>query len=242
MWRDRILVSEMKTAFAMILLAGASSADPFQVPNGCAAYLTVQDRNCSVDHHFICNSDPSGTQRRVSFDEKGMTYAGLIDSQTQWLTSFHIRSGHTEKLSSNPADPASLDELIDVGQDNYNFETNSEEFGRTRYVGFDRLTGKTIEIDGIQLEQTYFEITATSNSGDEIWRSAGNEFVNREWRIFLSGTSTVETSQGKFERDATPVEFTFPGEPGFLSSKPKHGCGVMMSSAAHTQEIANDNL
>ena len=46
----------------------------------------------------------------------------------------------------------------------------------------------------------------------------------------LAGTGTVTTPRDTFERDGSPVEFIFPGEPGFLSANPKHGCGVVMSS------------
>ena len=47
--------------------------------------------------------------------------------------------------------------------------------------------------------------------------------------MFLSGTGTVTTSEGSFDRADRPVEFIFPGEPGFLSPNPKHGCGVAIS-------------
>jgi hypothetical protein len=49
--------------------------------------------------------------------------------------------------------------------------------------------------------------------------------------MFISGTTTVALPDGSVtESDDTPVEFIFPGEPGFLSVSPKHGCGLVMSS------------
>ena len=41
-----------------------------------------------------------------------------------------------------------------------------------------------------------------------------------------------------------PVQFIFPGEPGFLSANPKFDCGAVLSSAPALtpKEISNDHL
>lgn len=215
---------------AMLAPMGVQAETLFSLPAGCTAYLTVQDRSCTVEHHFRCEGDAEGTQRRVSLSEEGMTYMGQIDAETQWLESYHPATGHTERLESNPAEPASLSELIARKADDYDFRTLSNEIGTTRYVGRDTLTGKTVEIDGVVLEETTYALRALAPDGTELWRTKGREFINREWRMFLSGTGTVTTPTDTFEQDSTPVEFIFPGEAGFLSAKPKYGCGVMLSS------------
>jgi hypothetical protein len=220
----------VKYALALICLAAPAAAQStFEPPAGCDAFLTVQSTSCQVEHHFVCKDDPKGHQRRVALDEEGLTYAGEIDNETQWIESFHILSGHAERLESNPAEPASLTDLIAQGVDDYDFQTQSDEIGTTRYVGQDTLTGRQIVIDGITLDETSYEVTAYSADGDEIWRSQGNEFINRNWRMFLSGTATTTINGETFENDNRPVEFIFPGEPGFLSANPKHGCGVAIS-------------
>ena len=48
--------------------------------------------------------------------------------------------------------------------------------------------------------------------------------------MFLSGTTRVTTPTDEFDLNGTPVDFIYPGETGFLSANPKHGCGVEMSS------------
>ncbi|MEY1557171.1 hypothetical protein AB3Y40_16190 [Yoonia sp. R2331] len=204
--------------------------DLFSLPAGCDAFVTIQNADCSVDHNFICAGDPEGHKQRVSLDEQGMTYLGTTDDQTQWINSFHPLTGHTERLEDNPVDRANLDELIQTGQDTYDFKTLSDEFGVTRYVGQDALTGREITIDDVTLAETEYNITAYAEDGTEIWRSSGNEFISRNWRMFLSGVGTIVTASDSFERDGRPVEFIYPGEPGFLSANPKHGCGVVMSS------------
>lgn len=223
----------MRAALALIILATPAAAQSptvqFGLPAGCDAYLTVQTESCEVNHYFTCANDPAGNQRRVSLDEQGMTYLGMIDRETQWLESFHILSGHREALESNPVERASLSDLIETGVDDFDFRTLSEEIGETRYVGQDTLTGRQVTIDGVTLDETTYDITSYDAAGNVVWEAEGREFISRNWRMFLSGTGTITTPEGSFERANRPVEFIYPGEPGFLSSRPKHGCGVAIS-------------
>ncbi len=236
MRRDREQLPVIRLAIIFLAIsspAAAQQTDKFRLPAGCDAYLTVQDRSCSVDHHFRCDTDPSGHQRRVSFDEEGMTYLGMIDAETQWIQSFHARAGSTERLAPAPNDPASFSQLIATGRDDYDFVTLSDKYGPTHFKGTDTLTGRDVEIDGVVLQETAFQITATTPDGTVLWTSQGNEFISRDWQMFVSGTGTTTTPTDSFEKDDTPVEFIYPGEPGFLSTRPKHGCGVMLSAAPH---------
>lgn len=234
----------MKYAIALICFAGPAAAQTstFSLPTGCDAYLTVQSESCSVQHHFTCEGDPAGHQRRVSLDEQGITFLGEIDRETQWISSNHMMSNHSEQLESNPAEPASLSDLMESGVDDFDFRTTSAEIGETRYVGQDTLTGRVVTIDGVTLDETSYDITAYDPAGNEVWSAQGNEFISRDWRMFFSGTGTVTTSEGSYDRSDRPVEFIFPGETGFLSSQPKHGCGVAISSADIFEENPNDNL
>ena len=79
----------------MILPVTGLVAQEFGLPAGCTAYLTVQNRSCAVEHHFTCEGDADGTQRRVSLSEDGMTYMGQIDAETQWLQSYQPLNGET---------------------------------------------------------------------------------------------------------------------------------------------------
>lgn len=220
----------MKTIATLTLLAASPvAAQQFSLPQGCEAYLTIQSTSCTVSHYFRCTDDANGEQRRATLDEEGMTYVGRINAEAEWVESFHLRSGHTERLMSSP-DPMSMSELLGNDVDTWDFSTDSREIGVSQYVGMDRLTGESVVIDGITLLRTEFALTAFDGDGNEIWRSEGSEYVNPDWRMFIGGTSTYITSDDRFDNDDTPVEFIFPGEPGFLSANPKHGCGVQMSS------------
>ncbi|ADO43519.1 hypothetical protein [Ketogulonicigenium vulgare] len=206
----------------------------FAVPAGCEARLTVQGRACVVSHHFTCSADPEGYQRRIDINEEGPVYVGMIDAETQWIESRHLRSGLTEQLLPNPADPASLSDLIATGRDDYDFSTTSSAPGQQPFVmnyrGYDRLTGETLTVDGETLDQTEFSIRAFDAAGQLVWQSEGNEYISREWRHFLSGSSTISTSEDTFTDDNSPVRISRPGEAGFLSAVPAFGCGDLMSS------------
>ncbi|WP_345739130.1 hypothetical protein [Thalassorhabdomicrobium marinisediminis] len=220
----------MKTGLALAILAAAPAhAQEFSLPAGCDAYLTIQSQSCSVSHYFRCANDANGEQRRATLDEEGLTYVGRINQEAEWLESFHLRSAHTERLKSS-ADPMSLSELIAESVDTWDFTTGSAEIGDSRYVGMDRLTGEQVEIDGVTLMRTEYALTAYDAAGNVAWRSEGREFISPEWRMFIGGESSYITSDAQFDSDDTPVEFIFPGEPGFLSVNPKHGCGLQLSS------------
>jgi len=211
--------------------AAAQTVDTFELPEGCNAYLTIQTEACSVDHMFTCEGDLDGTQRRVSIGENGVSYIGQIDKETQWVESFHVSSGHVERLSDDVTDRASISDLIENGIDTYDFTTESEEIGQTRYVGQDSLTGKQVTIDGVTLDETQYNIIAYGEDGEVRWSAEGNEYISQRFRMFLAGSSEITTERGSFDNDDNPVEFIFEGEPGFLSANPKFGCGETLSSA-----------
>lgn len=232
----------MKYAVIISLLAGPVVAQEFSLPAQCEAFLTVQSRDCQVDHHFRCESDPAGYQSRVSFSEIGMTYMGTTDDEAQWIVSHHISGGYVEELEPKPSEPASFSELLATGADDYDFVTMSDDNGATNYVGRDTLTGKQVVIDGVTLDETTYDIRAIDDEGTVLWSSKGREFISRDFRVFLSGKGTVTTPTDSFDVDGTPVQFIKPGEPGFLSIKPKFGCGALMSAAPELQEYSHDNL
>lgn len=229
-WAAAYLAAALCAPSALTLLAGPSAATTFGLPQGCTGLVTVQGAACTVDHHYTCAADPAGWQRRVSFDEGGLTYAGAIDDETQWVESLHVASGHSERLAPANPDPASFTELLETGIDTYDFTTLSDEIGPTRYVGRDILTGETEVIDGVELQVTDYAIRAETPDGRTIWSAQGREYIHEGWRRFLSGHGDYATPDMEWSVDDSPVEFIYPGEPGYLSAEPKYGCGAMLSA------------
>jgi hypothetical protein len=216
----------------------AAQSPAFSLPAGCTAFVTVQKADCTLSHHFTCEGDPEGYQRRVELDETGLTFYGTINAETQWVQSYHARAGVTERLMDNATDPASFTALLADGVDTYDFRVMDDAGLMTHFIGEDRLTGETTVIDGVTLRNTEYRIRALDGAGTEIWRAAGNEYIHPDWRLFLSATSKVQNSTDSFESDDHPVEFAFPDEAGFLASKPKFGCNAVMSSYDPSSDAA----
>ena len=215
----------------LIMPVPALAQEQISLPDGCTGLVTVQMKSCTVSHHFSCATDPDGYRRRVDLDEAGPTYTGAVDSEAQWIESYHYRSDHSERLEDSPVDPASLTRLIETGIDTYDFRTLSDEVGVTRYVGADTLTGESVVIDGVELLRTTYRIRAVGEAGEPLWSSEGREFINPDWRVFLAGEGAYRMPDGEnFEVDDTPVDFAFPGEQGFLSPDPVYGCNAVLSS------------
>lgn len=211
--------------------AMAQTAQTFSLPAGCTAYLTVQSNDCQVSHHFSCSNYAPGVQGRIDLGEMGATYIGTIDAEAQWINGFHPDNGSTETLEPGPVDPASFTTLLDSGTDTYDFFTRNDQSGLLHFVGTDSLSGNSVTIDGIRLEETNMDITALAEDGTKLWHSVGHEYVSRDWRVFLSGLGETTLATETYKYDGSPVEFILPGEPGFLSPNPKFGCDSVESKA-----------
>ena len=218
-------------ALGLSLLAAPALAGSFTPPEGCTAFMTVQSKGCRVSNHYTCEADPAGDQWRADYDQEGVYFMSRIDSEAQWVESIEIDPPSRQTLDANPADPASFSDLLATGNDSYIFGLSKDTGDRTRVRGADRLTGKQVVIDGITLQQTEFNFTETDTSGNVLRRSRGNEYIHPEWRLFFSGPSQWDGGDGTYlPIDGSPVQFIFPGEPGFASTQPLFDCDAVMSS------------
>ena len=217
----------IRIAVLLMLASPVMAQDNFSLPAGCTGYVTVQKRGCVVSHLFTCQGDPAGHQRRVDMTEAGLAYLGTIDAETNWIESDHIAAGYSETLVPGGADPASFTQLLATGHDDWDFQTTASDGFSSRSVGTDDIIDPNVVIDGVALQMTNFVIRVTDPvSGVELWRGGGHEYIHPEWRTFLSGIRTITTPTETYDTDNSPVEFAFPGEGGFLSSKPRYGCSV----------------
>ena len=218
-------------ALGLSLLAAPALAGSFTPPEGCTAFMTVQSKGCRVSNHYTCEADPAGDQWRADYDQEGVYFLSRIDSEAQWVESIEIDPPSRQTLDANPADPASFSDLLATGNDSYIFGLSKDTGDRTRVRGADRLTGKQVVIDGITLQETEFNFTETDTSGNVLRRSRGNEYIHPEWRLFFSGPSQWDGGDGTYlPIDGSPVQFIFPGEPGFASTQPLFDCDAVMSS------------
>lgn len=221
----------MRVALAFaVLLAAPADAGTWTAPDGCEVFLTVQTKGCRVSQHYRCVADPEGDQWRADFDQEGVYFLSHINAEAEWVESFDLNPTVRQTLDPEPLDPASFSDLMANGIDTFAFQLSSEDGNGSQVSGFDRLTGQTVVIDGITLSQTEFEASETDLSGNILRQSRGNEFVNAEWRVFFSGPSEWDPGDGNYlPVDGSPVEFIFPGEPGFLKTQPIYDCDAVMS-------------
>lgn len=216
----------MRFAMIVALAPGMAAAQGFELPAGCEGYLTVQQLGCVVSNHYTCEQDDEGDQWRIDFTARGAVYAARINFETEWVESLSLGSGERRGLESAP-DPANFTELMQTGVDTYDFTTITDGGERRRWQGSDRLRGTVQEIDNVTLEVMDFESRATNpDTGEELFVGVGINYVSEEWRLFLPGPQTTFFPDGEqVERDNSPVEFIFPGEPGFFSTTPIYECG-----------------
>ncbi len=206
------------------LLAAPAMAQTLGLPDGCTAYLTVQGTQCNVTHYITCAGDPPGQQYAVDMYADGGDYINVLDAEAQWVMSVDGPAGTTDRLGLDPIDPSLISELIDTGKDSYDFTTVADDGTVTRFVGKEALTGQTVMIDGVSLLETRNEIRAVDASGAELWRNSGTEYVNPDWHIYLAGQTDWVVPTDAYSTDGTPVDFVFPGDPGFLTTAAAFGC------------------
>ncbi|MDQ1846947.1 hypothetical protein Q9299_01485 [Gemmobacter fulvus] len=220
--------------FALFILAlvaaGPATAGSFRPPAGCETFMTVQSRGCRVSNHYQCSADQKGDQWRADFDQEGMFFLSRIDREAQWVESFDLNPTVRQTLDPNPADAASFTDLL-AGRDDFDFRLSKETGEKSHVTGHDALTGKSMTIDGVTLLQTAFDFTEVDAEGNELRRARGNEFVHPEWRLFFAGPSEWHDGNDWLPVNGSPVQFVFPGEPGFESTQPIFECGALMSRA-----------
>lgn len=209
-------------------LGAPALAQGFTPPPGCEGTLTVQMRGCMVTNHFVCESDPEGVQRHITFREEGASSASVVDDEYQWLESYGPE--RRETLGEEVSDPASLTELFETGVDTFDFpvvDASGPDERVFRIIGVDELQGEAVEIDGEPLERTRFAMKRLDEeTGEEVYSVEGEQYVSRDRRLFFAGTETLEIDGQTVEGDNTPVSFVEPGEPGFMADEPIYECGV----------------
>jgi hypothetical protein len=228
----------MRAALALAVLCGPAAAADFAAPPGCETWMTVQSRSCRVANYYTCESDPAGDQHRATFGLDGLVSIGRIDAEAQWVETYSAASATIDRLDPDPADPQNLTELLATGLDRADLMLSDNWGERTRIVGFDKLTGTSVVIDGITLMETEFLIEEFAADGSRLFRKQGREYVHPEWRRFFGGTGERDWGEGPEPYNDTPVAFIFPGEPGFAATEPVHDCDAVMSSLPRAERLA----
>lgn len=199
----------------------------FVPPEGCAVQMTVQSKQCRVSNYYTCSAEPEGTMWRMDADRSGPFFLTQTSDEGEWLQSF---DGNGRQVLGKAADRASIRTLYAEGRDTYDFWLEHEGRDPTRVTGHDALTGRSVTIDGQQLEETEFAFTEATRDGIVLRQSRGNEFVSREFRSFFAGPSEHSDGAGEWlPSDGRPMTFAFPGEKGFRATQPIFDCDAITS-------------
>ena len=223
---------------ATVAMAGLTLlADPalaqggFALPQGCQGVLTVQLRSCLVSNIWTCDGDAPGHQWVALFSETGPWQIRLVDDEFQWLETYFASPPKVETMQVPAPDPESLTELFATRNDSYDFTVTSDDGAAPeRFVGYDRLTGESVVIDGEPLLRTEYAYDTLAPDGTVLYSGAGRQYVSERHRLFFFGKSW-EAATPDAVTDARPVEFIYPGEPGFMTSAPRYDCGAVLSKS-----------
>ena len=235
-------------ASALVAALAATAAAPalagnWTPPEGCTLNMTVQSKGCRVSNHYTCAQDPKGDQWRADFDQEGLFFQSRINSEAEWVESWDYNPTVRQTLDPGAEDPASFSELLATGVDTYTFGLSRDDGSHSNVTGMDRLTGRSIVVDGQTLEETEFDYTETDDSGWVIRRARGNEYISRERRHFFAGPGETDLGDGEWRPiDGSPVDFAFPGDKGFGSTQPIFDCDAILSLAPRLKEADHDQL
>ncbi len=214
--------------FALSLLAAPAIAAPDVPPQDCTPFLTVQSASCEVTLFMRCESGLPGEHLEALFDADGLQSLNTSDDQGAWVHSRLLWEGSVETLHGTPRDPISMDELLQTGTDTFDFDLwhrEGDESRILRVMGSDILTGETVIIDGVALRAVDVEHRIFESDGSTFYHSRGQQFLDPEARLWFVGSDSVIGDDGSVTRyDSTPVDFIFPGEPGFGETTPTTGC------------------
>ncbi|SFR52445.1 hypothetical protein SAMN04488005_2547 [Yoonia tamlensis] len=219
----------MKPLMTLALLTLASPAvaqQNFAAPEGCEAKLTVQQKGCVMVNIWTCEADNAGDQWIALIGQAGVFSVQRVDREFQWMETYSVLGNET--LVEPVPDPSSLTELFANQVDTWDF-TITKETGDERNVGFDLLTGESVEIDGETLLMTEFQGQTLDADGNILDASNGRQFVSETHRLFFYGQSWQAETPDQII-DMSPLEFIYPGEPGFFAAQPKFECNEIETS------------
>lgn len=213
-----------------VALLGCAAApvcaqESFAPPAGCEVIVTAQLANCTVEHLMHCAGDPDGQVTRATMYIDGTVSVAVYDDDGQFVSATNANAGGLYTMRDVQVDPSSLSRLLESGTDDYDEIVDDGDGAFVRYVGQQILTDSAVEIDGVLLDVVRHDFTVFDQNDVLLETVYQSVFLSREWRTAFAGFGQKTTADGEYPIDMTPVEFSLPGEPGYLAAVPTAGCG-----------------
>ena len=227
-------MTKLAIAAAIAALALSLSAAPpahaqqFTPPKGCEAFVTVQNRACTVSLLWRCNVSPEGDIWEATFSPDGLDSVVSYDHDYQWLDAAYSWDRSREEFDPPATDPISLGDLLETGSDTYDFlmrRSTPDRRYQIRVTGADMLTGATVTIDGFLLDEVETRLEIVDDEGVTEYASQGTQFFSRDLGLFFLGPEKVLRPGGETSQyNDSPVDIILPGEPGFGATEPLYDC------------------
>jgi len=218
-------------AFSLPIASPAQAGGEFTPPKGCEAFLTVQNRACSVTLLWRCDVAPGGDIWEATFSPDGLDSVVSYDRDYQWLDAAYSWDSSREEFSPPANDPISLGDLLATGLDTYDFtmrRATPDRLYDIRVTGADMLTGDTVTIDGFVLDEVQTRLEIVDDTGFTEYASKGTQYLSRELGLFFLGPEEVSGPDGgtSLYNDG-PIDIILPGEPGFGATTPLYDCNLL---------------
>lgn len=200
------------------------------LPDGCTGVLTIQLQNCTVINHWICPSDPPSQYRLATYDTTGQPIRRrLMDG----LTGLELQGGlnGTRVMTFTHTDTEDHATLMQTGRDTYRSVAQIDGSFHARLTGESILTGQTTQIDGVTLHEVQSTTLFTATS-DTTSRKRVMQYVMDQGAlaidIWVPG-AVIDIPTGEVVLDFSAVDFVWPGDAGFMTTRPTVNCGPMTS-------------
>lgn len=206
----------------LMLLPVAARAETLVPPEGCDALLTVQSQSCIVRHVMRC-ADNAGGFTIMQFGAGGAETVTDLDAGSYPVEAVTLETGAVYR-SALVEDAFDARIAATQGRDSFAYETVDNAGTRMRYVGKVVRDGRGETIDGVPLVRLLVEREVTSPGRAETWRQRQVLMYHPGLQVALTARVEMVDPPGAI-LERMPVAFAAPGEPGFLSMEPEHGCG-----------------
>jgi hypothetical protein len=223
--------------------------EEWTVPAGCKLYLTVQSKECIVSNHYRCSGDPEGYRWQADFDPKGLKLLTQTDAEAVPVRIDDPRASRQWLLDAGSTTlPTVSAVLIErVTYPDYRMIGNNGE--TTQIRGFRQQVPESTEagapladvvIDGVPLKAIMFNIDRSGVDGAVQSLHVGTEYLQSEWRLVFPGPeqrSEAGNLSAFRDGDRSPVDFIFPGEPGFGTTQPTEDCELLLTELSSAPTV-----
>jgi hypothetical protein len=240
---------------AAVVTTLPAQAEVWTVPAGCQIFLTVQSKECRVSNYYRCAGEPQGYRWQADFDPEGLKLLTQIDAETVPVKISDPRAGTEWVMDPTSAMRPDLDALLNqrVAMADYRMVERGGTVALMR--GFRQQVPNSDEagappaivtIDGVTLQSVIFNLDRSGSDGVVNSVRMGTEYLNAEWQLVFSGPeqrSKPDDVSAFTDSDDSPVDFIFPGEPEFGTTRPTEDCELLLTQLipANVSTLIQDN-